>query len=253
MPGRAALVFLLLLTFSASSVHVDARSACARDAACEGIRPGARLLNGCTMAWVLRDENAVYITTAGHCVGEGMRMTMEGVGEFGTVVVREASGLGLDYAVIRIDPTMAPLVDPTMCAFGGPAASAARAEPGLAYRMYGWGEGAAEPARTGPEAAPPAEFLLWGSRVRPGDSGAPVMSLDGRAMGIATHAVTLGPLGTPVLDPTGDAAAGTPLWRVLAGAREAGLRLSLVAGNGSPGPQGLLPAGGGLTAFRQSS
>ena len=46
---------------------------------CPGLRPGARLSNGCTMNFVFTDGTNLYIGTAGHCTSSvGQRMSTGG-------------------------------------------------------------------------------------------------------------------------------------------------------------------------------
>jgi hypothetical protein len=202
---------------------------------CEGIRPGARLSNGCTMSWVLSDlAGNLYITTAGHCAGLGSRMGSATAGEFGTVVVQEAITVGNDFAVIQIDPAMRAQVNPTLCHFSGPIAMAPPGASGGVYEIYGWGymtSGSEDTrARSGIEVAPPAALLAWDGLVSGGDSGSPVMSVTGLAMGIATHAVNTGPLGAPLVSINANAGIGTTLSHILAISASQGYVLTLVPG-----------------------
>ncbi|SRR5581483_1738227 len=195
------------------------------------IRPGAQLANGCTMGWVFRDANGTfYVSTAGHCATLGGRESVAGLGEFGTVVVQEAAGLGADFALIQVDAADQGLVNPTMLHFGGPTGAAMADVPGAAYAFYGWGVDTsgsdATRARVDPELAPPVDFLSWAGHVSSGDSGSPVMSVTGLAMGIATHS-----LAEPIAGGVAaHAAFGTPLRTMLGVAVTHGYVLQLVPG-----------------------
>ncbi|MGB0652047.1 MAG: trypsin-like peptidase domain-containing protein [Thermoplasmatota archaeon] len=194
---------------------------------CSGIRPGAKFSNrGCTMAFVLTDLTDTYVATAGHCVREGQRMSAHGVGAFGTVVF-DSDGLDRDFALIKVDADKRGLVNPAMCRWGGPTTMGAPGVPGALYRVYGWGGETRHHddtrARSGVELMPPNALLAWEGRVSPGDSGGPVMSADGRAMGvmIVTARLGLGSVGGEPL--TVGAGVGTSLASGLALAQAAGI------------------------------
>ena len=211
---------------------------------CGGIRPGGQLLNGCTMAWVFRDRGGdLYVSTAGHCTQPLERASAMDGGEFGTVALWHAQGLGEDFSLIRVDDDKRALVSPVMCRFGGPLAAAPRGGPGGVYHIYGWGIETASSddgrAKRGAELLPPIGFLAWEGRISPGDSGSPVMSAGGLAMGIATHRLEVGPLETPAGPLRAGGGLGTTLARVVDVAAEAGIELELVTG-GTP----FLPAPG---------
>ncbi len=202
--------------------------------ACAGIRPGAKLSNGCTMNFVFTDGTDLYVGTAGHCTYVGHRLGATGVGRFGTTVYDAGSSLQGDFALIRVDADKHHLVNPTLCRFGGPSPVPPSPAPGGIYHIYGWGwetRGSDDSrARSGVELAPPAALLAWEGRVSGGDSGSPVISADGRAMGVATRMLR-GPgamiAGEPIQV---GAAIGTALWYALDEAKAAGFDLQLVPG-----------------------
>lgn len=210
------------------------------------IRPGAVLYTPwgqCTMNWILRDDaGRLYAGTAGHCAAVGHRVSTAGVGEFGTMVARQATGPGRDWGWIRVDAAKASLVDPTLCEWGGPVRDAPASAAGPAL-IYGWGWGFASTAETrvrthlalaaddgtlpthfGNAVLSPRSLTLVGVG-NPGDSGAPVMSLDGAPYGVLTH--SLGAAG-------GGLMFGTQFDDALrAGEAALGVRLALVT---SPTP-----------------
>lgn len=189
---------------------------------CTGqIRPGAQQSNGCTLSWILRDQNgALYQTTAGHCTSSvGQNIGASGVGTIGQVVWRVNGGVGNDMAVIRIDPARYSLVDPTLCHWGGPSGIATPPDTGTAGTKhdsmlhYGWGvmwSGQETRARAGYISGPAPGASLptmqgsgWFSdgsvRMKGftdgGDSGSPMMLKSGLAAGVHTHRLDAAPNG----------------------------------------------------------
>ncbi len=163
--------------------------------ACTGaIRPGAPLGSGfCTMNFVFTDaDGSLYVGTAGHCVGTGQRVSTSGVGAFGTVVYRRASGVS-DFGLIRVDADKLSLVSPTLCQWGGPIAGA---DPGSslprdAFYEYGWGfmtdESPVTRARALVEVTTTPSYVEWAGMGSGGDSGAPLVNEAGYAVGIHTY------------------------------------------------------------------
>lgn len=159
---------------------------------CPGIRPGARLSNGCTMNFVFTDATDLYVGTAGHCTAfVGQRFGTYGGPAFGTVVFRYYAGIGHDFALIRIDEDRREEVDPNMCAFHGPVDSEPVTFPGQPVHHYGWGfatmHSAEERARTGTLISADATTIHFESYGSGGDSGSPVTSVLGSGLGILTH------------------------------------------------------------------
>ncbi len=202
--------------------------------ACSGIRPGARLSNGCTMNFVFSDGVDLYVGTAGHCTYVGHRLGASGVGRFGTTVYDGGESLMLDFALIKVDADKHHLVNPTMCRFGGPTAVPPSPAPGGVYHIYGWGwetRGSDDSrARSGVELAPPAALLAWEGRVSGGDSGSPVISADGRAIGVATRLLRAGGVTMAGETVQPSTALGTALWFAMDAARNAGFDIDLVPG-----------------------
>lgn len=212
----------------------------------EGIRPGAWVQIGtaeCTAAFVVTDAaGALYITTAAHCtgfVGQRARVTQGQMvaalaepAEFGTVVARWPQGL--DAALVRIDPETYSQVSPTMIGWGGPTGLVTDTPPkGTGTLHHGWGwvtwyeqqtrcrRGSLEGAGTN---------TWWAHEVGGGgDSGSPIMTEDGRALGILDWGG-----GLIVPTPTGAFAStmvgGVRLDAVLRALNAQGWGLSLVEG-----------------------
>lgn len=179
---------------------------------CPGVRPGALVrfnpvsTGGCTMNWAVqgRDwENKLswFIGTAGHCVlsSDGEQAWAPGYGPVAWdarnyVIGRVAYAVrrpNRDFALIRLDPGVQ--FNPQMCYFGGPTAISYDQNNSLTELQY-YGQGTMlasySPARTAyaQTMTNPDEVFAYGLTVF-GDSGAPVHSRDGRAVGLA---VTIG-------------------------------------------------------------
>jgi hypothetical protein len=195
---------------------------------CPGIRPGARLSNGCTMNFVFEDTANLYIGTAGHCTSfVGQRMGATGMtGTFGTVVYRYYGGVGWDFALILVDEDKRDLVDPNLCAFHGPLDADPSTHQYQPVHHYGWGvatmQNSYQRARTG--------YILWTSPTTVhfmsyasgGDSGSPLNNVHGDALGIITH-VQSNVYGDRLVY-------GTHITQALAMARGAGFDVQLVPG-----------------------
>lgn len=194
------------------------------------IRPGSQMTSpaGCTYSFILRDPSGnLYTGTAAHCVSRvGQRVSARGVGAFGTVVTDGA--LGVDYALIRVDADRTQLVNPTLCAWGGPIG----ADPGNrpendVLLEYAWGTATnSNPftrTRTLVEIARDANFVDWAGVGSGGDSGGPIVNAEGYAVGSHTYGLT--PL-------VGVAFEGGPTFaRMLASGRTAVPTLQLVTGD----------------------
>lgn len=189
------------------------RPATPSPADCEGqIRPGARMTSPsrCTMNWVFRDEaGALYIGTAGHCVdgGDGTvdvgrPVELAGIdGPIGTVAFGQFVR-GRDVALVRIDADLHHLVDPTVCAWGGPVAPGSA---GTGERLVVYGHGVAydedERSRRGRAVADNVSTLSFVGPTSGGDSGMPVMTADGEAVSILTQSEPVFP-GARAEDPS---------------------------------------------------
>lgn len=187
--------------------------------ACPGVRPGGFLYSPergglCTYNFLFDgSDGRRYIGTAGHCIlGTGATVADVGekswgagqgpiansapepglpvsgderVGEFAYAVLEYPK----DFALIRIDPGVE--ANPEMCHFGGPTGinDDLTFDPVvLHYFGGGLGLGALVPARTALATSmpDPDEVLAAGPAVQ-GDSGAGVISDDGRAVGVLTN------------------------------------------------------------------
>ncbi len=154
------------------------------------VQPGARMTSpaGCTLAWIVRDATGnLYQATAGHCVGASSIVSADGVGRIGVVAWRMCCGLGNDMALIRLDRGVYDRVDPTLCHWGGPdrIGGATMGEKVLTYGFGTiYGSTVATRARAGVGWAMNHGDAQYVGMMQPGDSGAPVMSENGEAVGV---------------------------------------------------------------------
>ncbi|HEX7277059.1 MAG TPA: hypothetical protein VF244_06760 [Acidimicrobiales bacterium] len=184
--------------------------------ACGGIRPGSPVLTPvgqCTLNFLWKgSDGRHYIGTAGHCVLEGTNQTQAVYPPGQGPVARDASGHPIgefaygaldevgDFALIRLDPAVP--ASPEICRFGGPSGMAVGPIPLLTpLHHVGRGSltGSLVPART--------QLAIDGGDVRvltglgvasAGDSGSPVVGLDGQAVGVVVAtgpALPLAPTG----------------------------------------------------------
>ena len=179
---------------------------------CSGIRPGVEVrtpMGGCTANFVFhgtsRDagggvvDEGLFIGTAGHCVVDGVEKTWAR-GEGPPVLDRSDARMGevayatfavagseSDFALIRIDAARSDEVNPQMCHFGGPTRIGSTARQGDVVHHFGQGLawGATVPGRSGVVAPGTASetTLFFGSALW-GDSGSPVITPDGAALGV---------------------------------------------------------------------
>lgn len=198
---------------------------------CTGrIRPGAPMNApvGCTYSFILTDGSGnLYTGTAGHCVSAvGQRVGATGVGLFGTVVTRWA--LGVDYALVRIDADKHALVTPTLCAWGGPIGPDPGNRPSNDILLeYGWGFVTSATPQTRTRALVQASVstneVSWHGVGSGGDSGGPIVSVEGYAVASHTRGVT--PFAGVVYE------SGPTFARMLASGRTAVPSLTLVTGD----------------------
>lgn len=198
---------------------------------CTGrIRPGAPMNApaGCTFSFILSDSAGnLYTGTAGHCVSNvGERVGATGVGLFGTVVTRWA--LGVDYALVRVDADKQALVTPELCAWGGPIGADPGGRPANDILLeYGWGFATSATPQTRTRALVQASLnaneVSWYGVGSGGDSGGPIVSVEGYAVGSHTRGIT--PLAGVAYE------AGPTFARMLASGRTAVPSLTLVTGD----------------------
>lgn len=172
---------------------------------CEGkLRPGVKAIFNnsyrCTLNWVYRDNaGALYIGTAGHCAPNynPRVISAAGIADIGEVAFTTGnSGVGNDFALIRIDPAYYSYVDPTLCHWGGPGGvHGSGGNQGLLHYGHGvfWGESPETRSRAGlvrNNGWSPGAITFTGA-VSGGDSGSPIMVSDGGAAGVITHTASL--------------------------------------------------------------
>lgn len=166
----------------------------AADAPIQPGAPASSPVGGCTMNFVFRDQNQVrYIAIAAHCINVGQRASASGIGEFGTAVYERFNGDD-DFALIQIDPSRYPFVNPAMRNWGGPTGYTSYTETtlgdGLLYHGYGIGVGsnAVTRSRRGVLSADNVRSYTSMGVATFGDSGGPVLhEATGKALGLANN------------------------------------------------------------------
>ena len=170
--------------------------------AAAGVQPGGAVESDvavCTLNFLFRDGGGTrYIGTAGHCIipghndgetvwapgngppardGHGQR-----IGEFAYAVHDHPK----DFALIRLDPGVD--ARPDVAHFGGPTGVNVdqHGDPVVLHHYGGGGDAAAVlPARSALAVGlPEADYVKAVGVARGGDSGSPVISADGRAVGV---------------------------------------------------------------------
>jgi len=177
-----------------------------------GIRPGQLIiLNNdasgttslCTSNFIFNDTAGNYfVGTAGHCgvVGDSVDMLFLPVGlvNIGTVVRSTGdAGIGNDFALISINPSLYQYVSPSMAFWGGPT-GANTADTIQVVKHVGWGlvigTGGTPRLGVGTEFGPNSWWFV--GAITPGDSGSAANTVGGLAAGNITHiAVDLNHLG----------------------------------------------------------
>lgn len=180
MRERAILVVLALLGMSTLGA-----------AATLPLRPGDPLGpdESCTLGFVLLDVSGnAHMVTAAHCVDAGLRVSSPQHGEIGTVVWASES---LDTAFIRLDAD-----EPWAkegWGIGAPTglAGSADLETGDVLRFHGVGIGFSvvneTRTREGVLVGRDQAHFWWDTVALPGDSGAPVVLANGKAVGIVSE------------------------------------------------------------------
>lgn len=189
---------------------------------CPGVRPGASIdtsnLQGgghCTLNFLFSGSDGNrYAGTAAHCVpgfydplgtptpaseqtwagssGPEVRdNTGSPIGTFAYAFLGTAGQKPFDFALIRLNAFGQSVSSPQMCHFGGPTAiNTDTTTERTIFRHYGQGAGIglAVPARTALSifGMPDAEHVFVQGVAVPGDSGSPIISVDGRAVGVIT-------------------------------------------------------------------
>lgn len=186
---------------------------------CAGIRPGTLVrtpVGLCTLAFLFRGSDGFrYMATAGHCLLAGTdqeEVTFEPgtgppakdaagglIGTFVYAVEQEVR----DFALIRLEPGVP--ADPQVCHFGGPTGIAEEPDLNTLGHLVQYGQGRLfgqlVPARSEVVVASNEEVVLSAGAAAPGDSGSPLLTADGRAVGVVvgTGPAALGLVGTGVV------------------------------------------------------
>lgn len=181
---------------------------------CPGVRPGSAVYvagaGTCTLNFLFAgSDGRKYIGTAGHCVPTLYNALDPASISGGEVVYAHSSGPEVkdsrgavigniaygrltsteDFALIRLNDLGSGKANPAMCHFGGPVGySTDLTSTPTMIHYYGNGVGAAQtlPARSGHSAwgMPSNEHVLATGFAISGDSGSPVITPDGRAIGV---------------------------------------------------------------------
>jgi hypothetical protein len=174
--------------------------------------------HSCSMNFVFRDSASKYIGTAGHCVGSGDVVMQVGarvdatdtllvtIAKVGRPVKRVDSGIGRDFALVKINPGFA--VVPGIAGALGPTGVFCGDPVGQPVLHYGHGyvvaveQGYPKAGEVVPDLTPLVKFTSttygynWAGYGLPGDSGSPVLGAGGLAVGNLTHGI--GVAGVPV-------------------------------------------------------
>ena len=168
---------------------------------CPDVRPGAHVTTskdtGGTLNFLLKGSDGKrYVGTAGHLLADEQTLIWKKDGPTATIDDGTTIGRAVyasnhnqgddDFALIRLARGVK--ADPAMCHWGGPTGlhDEVSSDPTV-LRLYGNGQGISEavPARTMVAATMIDESRVAAfGVVAPGDSGSPVISEDGRAVGI---------------------------------------------------------------------
>ena len=167
-----------------------------------GIRPGAWMIEpyGCTMNFVFSRGSRLAIGTAGHCTDyvkqDVVVLTlMPGTGnpvllDIGTVVARHDNGVGDDFALVEIYPSLYNWVSATTAVIGGPCGAYYGSGPETVwYYGHGLAIGTGGTPRAGVALTWQQDAFGWDGAAIFGDSGSPVRVTDLKAAGDLTHLV----------------------------------------------------------------
>ena len=174
--------------------------------------------SGCTMNFVFTDGSSSYIGTAGHCASNGKTVIAQiatridptdtlivTLAAIGSVVKSWNSGIGKDFALVRINPGFR--VVPGVTGALGPTGVFCGDPVGQPVMHYGHGyiffveQGYAKFGEVVPDLTLIFRFnnsngFNWVGYGLPGDSGSGVMNAAGLAVGDLTHGI--GVAGVPV-------------------------------------------------------
>jgi hypothetical protein len=167
-----------------------------------GIRPGSWMLlpYGCTMNFVFASGSTLGIGTAGHCAdGLGDKVTLLTLApsgansvlvEIGTVVKYRNNGVGDDFALVEIYPSLYSWVFPTMALVGGPCGAFTGSGIQTVFHSgHGLAIGTGGTPRAGVATTWQADAFGWDSPAIFGDSGSAVRIGTLPAAGDLTHLV----------------------------------------------------------------
>jgi hypothetical protein len=167
-----------------------------------GIRPGSWMISpaGCTMNFVFQKSGALAIGTAGHCVdkiGQSVVLLTLAPGgsnpvlvDIGTVIARHDNGVGDDFALVSIRPTLLSWVSPTIAVIAGPCGGYYGSGPEtVAHYGHGLVIGTGGTPRAGIALTWRADSFGWDGAAIFGDSGSPVRVTGLQAAGDLTHLV----------------------------------------------------------------
>jgi hypothetical protein len=169
-----------------------------------GIRPGAWIIApaGCTTNFVFGSPSDYYIGTAGHCTDVGDEVTLVAAPgilmNIGTTVRSVDRGVGDDFALIDVRPSMEQYVNPSMTYFGGPTgAGSPQPNDVVEHAGHGLVIGTGGTPRAGVVvyrgSGDGGDAFAWVGAASPGDSGSAVRLANGQAAGDLTHLVVGGP------------------------------------------------------------
>jgi len=170
-----------------------------------GIRPGQLIIlthgpvtTFCSSNFVFRNGANFSIGTAGHCGVPGDQVSMlfapRGLVTIGSVTksvsAEGPAGVGNDFALISIKPSLKGLVSPSMPFWGGPTGPWSKPTVPNLVKHVGWGAG------VGTGGTPrvgvglvyhPTSFWSFAGLIAPIDSGSGAIAASGQAVGNITH------------------------------------------------------------------
>jgi hypothetical protein len=169
-----------------------------------GIRPGAWIIapSGCTTNFVFGSARDYFIGTAGHCADVGDEVTLIAAPgvlmNIGKAVKSVNNGIGNDFALIDVRPSMEQYVNPSMTYFGGPTgAGSPQPNDVVEHAGHGLVIGTGGTPRAGVVVyrgkGDGGDAFAWTGAASPGDSGSAVRLANGQAAGDLTHLVVGGP------------------------------------------------------------